>query len=66
MLWCVLIRSVQRMRKYSEEHSPLRRNATGTDVGNLAAFLASDMASAITGQTIYGTCLHSNIPLGTT
>lgn len=44
----------QLMRKYSEEHSPLRRNATATEVGNMAAFLASEVSSAITGQTIYG------------
>ncbi|TYZ64646.1 hypothetical protein PybrP1_000413 [[Pythium] brassicae (nom. inval.)] len=47
------IPGISRMRKYSEEHSPLRRNATPTEVGNMAAFLASEMASAITGQTIY-------------
>lgn len=46
--------SCQRMRKYSEEHSPLRRNASGAEVGSVAAFLASDLASSITGQTIYG------------
>jgi len=33
--------------------APLRRNVTIEDVGNLAAFLASDMSSAITGETIY-------------
>lgn len=44
----------QKMRKYAEEHSPLKRNATGNDVGSLTAFLASDLASSITGQTIYG------------
>jgi NAD(P)-dependent dehydrogenase (short-subunit alcohol dehydrogenase family) len=43
------------MRKYAEEHSPLRRNASGADVGELAAFLASNAASSITGQTLYGT-----------
>uniref|UniRef100_K3WLP9 Enoyl-[acyl-carrier-protein] reductase [NADH] n=1 Tax=Globisporangium ultimum (strain ATCC 200006 / CBS 805.95 / DAOM BR144) TaxID=431595 RepID=K3WLP9_GLOUD len=47
------IPGISRMRKYSEEHSPLRRNATGFEIGNTAAFLASDMASAITGQIIY-------------
>jgi enoyl-[acyl-carrier protein] reductase I len=33
--------------------APLRRNVTIEDVGNMAAFLASDASSAITGETIY-------------
>lgn len=33
--------------------SPLRRNITVEEVGNVAAFLCSDLASAITGQVIY-------------
>ena len=33
--------------------APMRRNVDIDDVGNLAAFLASDAASAITGETIY-------------
>ena len=33
--------------------APLRKNITTEDVGNLATFLASDMSSAITGETIY-------------
>ncbi|WP_026101054.1 enoyl-ACP reductase FabI [Synechococcus sp. PCC 7336] len=36
-----------------EEKAPLRRNVTQTEVGNTAAFLCSDLASGITGQTIY-------------
>lgn len=36
-----------------EEHAPLRRNVTIDDVGNAALFLASDLSSAITGETIY-------------
>lgn len=44
------------MRKYAQEHAPLRRNSSGTEVGELAAFLSSDVASSITGQTLFGTC----------
>lgn len=33
--------------------TPLRRNVTIDEVGNAAAFLLSDLASAITGQVIY-------------
>ncbi len=35
------------------QRSPLRRNVDQTDVGNTAAFLLSDQARGITGQTIY-------------
>ena len=35
------------------ETSPLKRNITIEDVGNAAAFLCSDLAAGITGQTIY-------------
>lgn len=34
-------------------HSPLRRNVTIDEVGNAAAFLSSDLASAITGEIMY-------------
>jgi enoyl-[acyl-carrier protein] reductase I len=33
--------------------SPLKRNVDTEDVGNAAAFLCSDLAAGITGQTIY-------------
>ncbi len=36
-----------------EEKSPLHRNVTTTQVGNVATFLLSDMSEAITGQIIY-------------
>ena len=36
-----------------EEKSPLHRNVTTTEVGNVATFLLSDMSSCITGQVIY-------------
>ncbi|MFO1054231.1 MAG: enoyl-ACP reductase [Planctomycetota bacterium] len=36
-----------------EQRAPLRRNVTQEDVGNVALFLLSDLASAVTGQTIY-------------
>lgn len=35
-----------------EERVPLRREQTPEDIGNLAAFLASDYARNITGQAI--------------
>lgn len=36
-----------------EEKSPLHRNVTTTQVGNVATFLLSDMSETITGQVIY-------------
>ena len=35
------------------EVAPLRRNVTLEDVGNAAAFLASDLASGITAEIVY-------------
>ena len=39
--------------KFVEEHAPLRRNVTIDEVGNVAAFLLSDLASAMTGEIVY-------------
>lgn len=36
--------------KYVETHAPLRRNVTIEDVGNVAAFMLSDLAAGITGE----------------
>ncbi len=36
-----------------EEKSPLHRNVTATQVGNVATFLLSYMSDSITGQTVY-------------
>tara|TARA_B100000700_G_scaffold330880_2_gene459710 strand:- start:3224 stop:4006 length:783 start_codon:yes stop_codon:yes gene_type:complete len=44
-----------------EEKAPLRRTVTQKEVGNTAAFLLSDLASGISGQTIYvdsGYCIN--------
>jgi len=38
---------------YNAHHAPLRRNVTIDEVGNAAAFLLSDLASGITGETLY-------------
>ena len=39
--------------KFVEEHAPLRRNVTTDEVGNVASFLLSDLASAVTGEIVY-------------
>ncbi|MCH9048776.1 MAG: enoyl-ACP reductase [Proteobacteria bacterium] len=44
-----------------EKASPLRRNVTIDEVGNAAAFLCSDLASAITGEITYVDCGYNSI-----
>lgn len=39
--------------KFVEENAPLRRNVSIDDVGNVAAFMLSDLASGITGEITY-------------
>ncbi len=38
---------------YSEKNSPLRRNVTIDEIGNVGAFLCSDLASGMTGEITY-------------
>jgi enoyl-[acyl-carrier protein] reductase I len=42
--------------RHVEERSPLRRNVEAKEVGDTALFLVSDLASGITGETIYVDC----------
>ena len=44
---------IQTMIGYCSANSPLPRDLEATDVGNTAAFLASPLAAAITGATVY-------------
>jgi len=44
---------IERMVEYCSANSPLAGELTPMDVGHMAAFLASPLASAITGTTIY-------------
>ena len=44
------------MLKAHAERAPLKRNVEQIEVGVLAAFLASDLSAAITGETIYVDC----------
>ena len=41
------------MLAYAERSAPLRRTVTIDEVGNAAAFLCSDLASGITGETTF-------------
>ena len=44
------------MMKRNAERAPLQRNVEVTEVGDTAVFLASDLSTAITGETIYVDC----------
>lgn len=50
--------------KFVEQSAPLRRNVTIDEVGNVAAFLLSDLASAVTGEITYVDCGFSNVAAG--
>jgi enoyl-[acyl-carrier protein] reductase I len=49
---------------FVEKNAPLRRNVTIEEVGNVAAFLMSDLASAITGEITYVDCGFSTVAAG--
>ena len=50
------VKDLRKFLGYVERTAPLRRNVTTEEVGNVAAFLCSDMASAITGEITYVDC----------
>ncbi|MBI2316255.1 MAG: enoyl-ACP reductase FabI [Betaproteobacteria bacterium] len=54
-----------RLLKHVEDNAPLRRNVTIDEVGNVAAFLVSDLASAITGEVIYADSGYRHCIAGT-
>jgi enoyl-[acyl-carrier protein] reductase I len=47
------VKGLRQMLTKVGETAPLQRNVTTEDVGNAAAFLCSDLAAGITGQTVY-------------
>jgi enoyl-[acyl-carrier protein] reductase I len=50
------VKNMGAMLHHIADKSPLRRNVEAREVGNTALFLVSDLASAITGETIYVDC----------
>jgi enoyl-[acyl-carrier protein] reductase I len=46
------VKSLAAGRRQMEERAPLRRNVETEDVGNVALFLASDLARSITGEIL--------------
>ncbi|MEE9551835.1 MAG: enoyl-ACP reductase [Gammaproteobacteria bacterium] len=55
------IKGMRNFLNQVEKVSPLRRNVTIDEVGNVAAFLCSDHASAITGEITYVDCGYNSI-----
>ncbi len=55
------IKGLRGFLSHVEEVSPLRRNVTIGEVGNAAAFLCSDFASAITGEITYVDCGYNSV-----
>jgi enoyl-[acyl-carrier protein] reductase I len=47
------ISGFSKILKFVEEQAPLRRNVTIDEVGNVAAFFLSDLASAVTGEILH-------------
>lgn len=47
------ISDFRKLQTYAERNSPLQRSVTIDEVGNVAAFLCSDLASGITGEITY-------------
>jgi len=47
------VANLRKMLDHVAEKAPLRRNVSIEDVGNVAAFLCSDLASGITGEVTY-------------
>jgi enoyl-[acyl-carrier protein] reductase I len=50
------VSGLSEMMKAHAERSPLQRNVETGEVGGAALFLASDLSTAITGETIYVDC----------
>ena len=53
----------QQILDWVEQKAPLRRNVTGQDVGDSAAFLLSDLYSGMTGQIVHVDCGYSTVAM---
>jgi len=47
------------MLKYVEQRAPLKRNVQAQEVGKTALYLASDLASGVTGEVVHVDCGYS-------
>ncbi|MEO8673850.1 MAG: SDR family oxidoreductase [Tahibacter sp.] len=55
------ISNFRKMLDHVEAHAPLRRSVTIDEVGNVAAFLCSDLASGITSEITYADCGYNSL-----
>jgi enoyl-[acyl-carrier protein] reductase I len=55
------IKGFGKMLEVVEQNAPLRRNVTVDDVGNVAAFLLSDLAAGVTAEITYVDCGFSQV-----
>ena len=58
------ISGFREMLTFFAAQAPLRRNVTQEEVGNVAAFMMSDLASAVTGEITYVDCGFNVIASG--
>lgn len=58
------ISGFREMLSFFESQAPLRRGVTQEEVGNVAAFLMSDLASAVTGEITYVDCGFNTVVSG--
>ncbi|HCU05034.1 MAG: hypothetical protein A2X77_00220 [Gammaproteobacteria bacterium GWE2_42_36] len=47
------VKNFRKMLAYDEQIAPLKRNITVDDVGNVSAFLCSDLALGVTGEIVH-------------
>ncbi len=47
------VKGITKLRDLTEQTAPLRRNVTQEEVGDVAVFLASDLARAVTGNLLF-------------
>jgi len=60
------IKDFSRILHFVEQNAPLRRNVTIDDVGNVAAFLLSDLAGGITGEITFVDAGFNTVSAGMT
>lgn len=60
--WCLILIPItrlnlqippSRLHRYSYENAPIQKELAAIEVGNVAAFLSSSLASGVTGHVMY-------------